>query len=449
MARNRRSKKRSGTCPRSRAHHNQSLDGIGTGTMSTLSTEGKSSDGGLSSDRLDSEGGTYTEMTSVTGSEELNSAVGALAADNDADADMSDDHSTSAPNDSEHPALVDAHDPDEPLPTERDMEMASTRSITEQDLDYRWEHGRRYCGPHYHMPNDEYEQCRMSLIHRIYFDIFDGELSSVALHDPDRILDIGTGIGEWAIAVSDAFPDCEVIGTDISAIQPTSVPANCFFEIDDAELEWTREPDSFDLVHFRDMLGAFEDWNFIYQEAFTVIKPGGWIELMDIDDSSSALKAFLSSFPEESDIHRLARDLTLSTAKSGRPRGLQHLSPSLLHRAGFVDIKMTEHVIPINIEAGGGKLWLISCIDGLEASTLRSLTQHMGWEADEVKEACLNVAREMTRFARDPIKAKGLNVKIRSVVGRKPTATIPQEEQGRGEELEFVPQVVTHDMRLD
>lgn len=91
--------------------------------MSTLSTEGKSSDGGLSSDRLDSEGGTYTEMTSVTGSEELNSAVGALAADHLADANMSDDHSTSAPNDSEHPALVDAHDPDEPLPTERDMEM--------------------------------------------------------------------------------------------------------------------------------------------------------------------------------------------------------------------------------------------------------------------------------------------------------------------------------------
>ncbi|KAM0284399.1 hypothetical protein ACHAQH_001975 [Verticillium albo-atrum] len=415
--------------------------------MSTLSTEGKSSDGGLSSDMLDSEGGTHTEMTSVTGSEELNSAVGILEADNDADANMSDDHSTYAPN-SEYPAFLDAHGSDEPLPTDRDMEMASTRSITEQDLDYRWEHGRRFCGPHYHMPNDEYEQCRLSLIHRIYFDIFDGELSTVTLHDPERILDIGTGIGEWAIGVSDAFPDCEVIGTDISAIQPTSVPANCFFEIDDAELEWTRESDSFDLVHFRDMLGAFEDWDFIYQEAFRVIKPGGWIELMDFDDSGGALKAFLSQFPEDSDIHALARDLAISGTKSGRPRGLQHLSPSLLHRAGFVDIKMTEHIIPVNIEAGGGKLWLIACVDGMEAATLRPLTQHMGWEGDKVKEACYNVAREMTRFARDPVKAKGLNIKVRSVVGRKPTAAVPREEQEREYGPDFVPEVITHDIRL-
>jgi ubiquinone/menaquinone biosynthesis C-methylase UbiE len=37
---------------------------------------------------------------------------------------------------------------------------------------------------------------------------------------PRNILDIATGVGDWAIQMGDLFPDSTVIGTDLSPIQP-------------------------------------------------------------------------------------------------------------------------------------------------------------------------------------------------------------------------------------
>lgn len=396
-------------------------------------------------------------MTSVVGSTEygMTSVSDALEVDDDLNSDMSDGQSTYAPP-SEYPTMAQSHRSEMPYLTDREMEMASTRSLTEQDLDYRWIHGRRYCGEYY-MPNDDIEQFRLSLLHRTFLEIFGNKLSTITLQNPQRVVDIGTGIGEWPIAMADKYPGCEVIGTDISAIQPTSVPANCFFEIDDAELEWERELDSFDFVHMRDLMGAFSDWSYIYKQAFKVIKPGGWLEVADFDNSGGAMKRLVSSFPPNSDMHRLAADLNTAAIKSGRSRTLHHISPIMLSEAGFVDVKITEHVIPINLEAGEGKLWLIACIDGMEALTLRLLTEVMGWDPEELKTACYNVARDISRMARDPQKSKGLNIKVRVMVGRKPMPSrqnkdmsggvagntqtrqqemVPEEEEEEGEEEE-------------
>ncbi|KAK1637311.1 methyltransferase [Colletotrichum phormii] len=423
MARKRRTKKRNkGTSTRPDPAQGASS------SMSTTDELASHSSDGLSSGMRESESAA-TEMTSVMGSTEDGSQAG-LEADEEwnpqeeegMEVDDDDNFSVFAP--SHYPRQSESHRTEMPYMTSPNhQDMSSTRSFMERELDYQWENGRRYCGSHYHLPNDEWEMCRMSLIHRVYLHVFDGKLSTVPMENPQRILDVGTGIGEWAIGMADEFPNCEVIGTDISAIAPTSIPMNCFFEVDDAELEWERELNSFDLVHFRHMMGAFLDWNFIYKEAFKVIRPGGWIELLDWDDQQG-FKKFLSEFPPTSEIHELSRDLTQAGVKAGRTRGVAHMNPKLLTDAGFTDIKLTEHTIPINLESSEGKLWLIACIDGLEAECLRPLTKYMGWEPDHVKTACHNVAREMARLARDPIKSHGLIVKARVLVGRKPTTAV-------------------------
>ena len=51
---------------------------------------------------------------------------------------------------------------------------------------------------------------------------------------PRRILDIATGTGTWAVEMSDEFPNAEIYGTDLSPIQPTFVPENVHFYIEDA-----------------------------------------------------------------------------------------------------------------------------------------------------------------------------------------------------------------------
>ena len=96
--------------------------------------------------------------------------------------------------------------------------------------------------------------------------------------------------------------------------------------------------------------------------------------------------------------------------------------------AGFVDIRVTEYVIPITVaERSAGKIWLISCLDALEANCLRLLTAYMGWDPEKCKAACEAAAREMANLAKNPEKSKGLQVKMRVIVARKPLDAPPSE----------------------
>ncbi|KAL5600824.1 hypothetical protein FOVSG1_006854 [Fusarium oxysporum f. sp. vasinfectum] len=53
----------------------------------------------------------------------------------------------------------------------------------------------------------------------------------------ERVLDVGTGTGIWAIEFADDHPEAEVLGIDLSPIQPHLVPANLEFQIDDIDEE--------------------------------------------------------------------------------------------------------------------------------------------------------------------------------------------------------------------
>ena len=67
--------------------------------------------------------------------------------------------------------------------------------------------------------------------------------------------------------MADEHPSAEVIGTDISAVQPDFVPTNCIFQIDDAQLDWTFKKDHFDFIHLRYLYGAIDDWKKLYHQA--------------------------------------------------------------------------------------------------------------------------------------------------------------------------------------
>lgn len=82
---------------------------------------------------------------------------------------------------------------------------------------------------------------------------------------------------------ADMHPEAEVVGTDISPIQPSWVPPNVFFEIEDMTQPWTFRENSFDYVHMRYLYGSVPDWNQLFREAYRVVKPGGWIESLEAD----------------------------------------------------------------------------------------------------------------------------------------------------------------------
>ena len=56
-------------------------------------------------------------------------------------------------------------------------------------------------------PNDEEEQERMDLGHHIYRLVLDGKLHLAPIGDsPNRVLDLGTGTGIWAMDFAEYVP---------------------------------------------------------------------------------------------------------------------------------------------------------------------------------------------------------------------------------------------------
>lgn len=66
---------------------------------------------------------------------------------------------------------------------------------------------------------------------------------------------------------ADLFPSATVIGTDLSPIQPSWVPPNVQFEVDDCCDEWLYGKDAFDFIHIRGLYGCVADWDSFYKQA--------------------------------------------------------------------------------------------------------------------------------------------------------------------------------------
>lgn len=75
---------------------------------------------------------------------------------------------------------------------------------------------------------EQYEILKMVMDGRLHISPFS------SAHPPRKVLDIATGTGSWAIEMGDKYPEAEIIGTDLSPIQPAFVPPNVRFFIEDS-----------------------------------------------------------------------------------------------------------------------------------------------------------------------------------------------------------------------
>ncbi|KAI1333883.1 S-adenosyl-L-methionine-dependent methyltransferase [Xylariaceae sp. FL0016] len=172
---------------------------------------------------------------------------------------------------------------DDDLATEdwdESVSNAST-SITSSIYQHTYENGRRYHKykhGRYPIPNDDMEQNREDMKHAMMMELTDGKLFFSPIGDyPNKILDLGTGTGIWAIEVGDQYPSAEVLGLDLSPIQPVWIPPNVKFLIDDCEDEWLNGH-GWDLVHLRSMSPIIKDNARLCRQTFEHLRPGGWME---------------------------------------------------------------------------------------------------------------------------------------------------------------------------
>lgn len=267
-------------------------------------------------------------------------------------------------------------------------------SVASSVYNYVYENGRRYHSYRagkYMLPNDEKEQDRLDLLHHIFRLSLDGKLCRSTLDNPMKVLDVGTGTGIWAIELGDEFPAAEVVGMDVSPIQPEWVPPNVRFQVDDATDQWAFPENSFDFIHVRTMAGSIKDWPQFLNQAYKHLKPGGQIELSEgrthfcCDDGTydpngdTAVAVWVREF------HRIAGAIGLDFDVF--PKFAEHLK-----QAGFENVVEDEHPCPVGSWPKNKKLKEIGkyfkhqfLTGAVDSYTLALFTRAGGWSEQETQ----------------------------------------------------------------
>ncbi|CAG7565211.1 unnamed protein product [Fusarium equiseti] len=300
---------------------------------------------------------------------------------------------------------------------------SSTQSISSSILSYRHENGRtyhRFKEGKYHLPNDEIENERLDLQHHLFLLTLDHKLGLAPPNKADskvkHVLDLGTGTGIWAIDFADEHPEAEVIGIDLSPIQPNFVPPNVRFIVDDIDEEWNYA-DSFDYIHSRMMALSIKDWEEYIRKIFKALSPGGYIEIQEING------AILSDDGTLNDSHALTKWFKLLSAafiKLGSPAIEFDRIKTIMEEAGFVDVVDTRFKWPTNAWPKDKKYKELghwnnaNSMGAIESLTLAPFTKVHGWSREEVEMFLVDVRKDLNSphiHAYNPIC---------SIYGRKP-----------------------------
>ncbi|KAL2678771.1 hypothetical protein Neosp_009522 [[Neocosmospora] mangrovei] len=261
-------------------------------------------------------------------------------------------------------------------------------SLKSSIYNYRFDNGRRYHAfregtylVHGRQPNDDEEQNRMDLVHHIYSLVLDGKLHLAPIgKSPQRVLDLGTGTGIWAIDFAET-------------------PPNCFFEVDDFEDDWVyKKP--FDYIHGRELEGCIGDDEKLFKKAFDNLSSGGYFELQ------AQRGCFLSddgTHEKAANAQRWAAGILEGSGKFGKPIDCAHQWKDELIKVGFVDVQ--EEIRKVQIPIGPwpkdpklkeiGKYQSVQTRQAIDSYTPKLFGAVLGWSNEEIEVIMAQAKKEL------------------------------------------------------
>ncbi|KAH8882296.1 S-adenosyl-L-methionine-dependent methyltransferase [Thozetella sp. PMI_491] len=279
-----------------------------------------------------------------------------------------------------------------------DSVRSSTMSVSSSIYHFVEENGRtyhRYKEGKYFLPNDQQERDRLDLQHALCVLTTQGKLFLAPLDNPKHILDIATGTGIWAIELAQQFPNAHIVGTDLSPIQPEFLPANCRFEIDDAEDEWSFSQ-KFDFIHGRALVSCFKDPSHVIRQAYENLVPGGYLELQD----AVFPMEYLGEPPVNSALYQWNDLLVEAAARAGRRWTNVPFYKRWMEETGFEDIVVRNFFWPMSPWAKGQYYKTIALYaqgdfgSNIEGISLK-LFGFLGWDAERIKKFANEVQRDI------------------------------------------------------